>query len=77
MSEDQKKRDFEFQLIINKNASKYGIDCPSEYMGFETKGKTVDELMNEWKENNAEWRNNNLRNNAPCKYLYDGSEIVS
>ena len=76
MSEDQKKRDFEFQLIINKNASKYGIDCPSEYMGFETKGKTVDELMNEWKENNAEWRNNNLRNNAPCKYLYDGSEIA-
>ncbi|WP_242976205.1 DNA/RNA non-specific endonuclease, partial [Clostridium butyricum] len=76
MSEDQKKRDFEFQLIINKNASKYGIDCPSEYMGFETKGKTVDELMHEWKENNAEWRNNNLRNNAPCKYLYDGSEIA-
>ena len=76
MSEDQKKRDFEFQLIINKNASKYGIDCPSEYMGFETKGKTVDELMHEWKENNAEWRNKNLRNNAPCKYLYDGSEIA-
>ncbi|WP_394888309.1 EndoU domain-containing protein, partial [Clostridium butyricum] len=76
MSEDQKKRDFESQVIINKNASKYGIDCPSEYMGFETKGKTVDELMHEWKENNAEWRNKNLRNNAPCKYLYDGSEIA-
>ena len=45
-------------------------------MGFETKGKTVDEFMHEWKENNAEWRNNNLRNNAPCKYLYDGSEIA-
>ena len=32
--------------------------------------------MNEWKENNEEWRNNNLRNNAPCKYLYDGSETA-
>ncbi|MBQ3422940.1 MAG: hypothetical protein IJH34_15085, partial [Romboutsia sp.] len=61
---------YQGQVIMNENNPSLDIDL----FGVETKGKTADEMLNEYKEKKEEWRNNNLKKYAPCKSQYDDSE---